>query len=97
MSVDPIASTPTDRATSDPAPLVPTDVPAASVPAAPVPAAPVTIGEIAEFLRHLTELRTSPGGGDPDQRSAFFARKAELFTRLATDPSIPPAPERRTS
>jgi hypothetical protein len=87
MSVDPIASTPTDRATNDPAPLVP---------AAPVPAAPVTIGEIAEFLRHLTELRTSPGGGGPDQRAAFFARKAELFARLATDPSIPPASERRT-
>ena len=89
MSVDPTASTPKDRATSDPAPLIPTDN----------PATPVTVGEIAEFLRHLTDLRTSGRGDDPAARAAFLQRKAELFTRLTTDPSTltGPAPERRTS
>ena len=89
MSVDPTAPTPTDQATSDPALLVPTD---------PV-AAPVTVGEIAEFLRHLTDLRISGRSADPDARAAFLHRKAQLFTRLAADPALsaaPPAPRRDT-
>ena len=48
----------------------------------------VTVGEIAEFLRHLAELRASGRGDDPDARAAFLARKAELFTRLAADPAL---------
>ncbi len=79
MRIDPSAPTPADQATSDPSPHVPTDSTAG-----PVIATPVTISEIAEFLRHLTDLRTS-GRTDPDARAAFLARKAELFTRLDTD------------
>jgi hypothetical protein len=89
MSDDPTASIPTDQDTSDPAPLVPTDI----------TAAPVTVGEIAEFLRHLTDLRVSGRDADPAARAAFLHRKAELFTRLAADPATPtspPAPGRRT-
>ena len=91
MSVEPTAPTAADQTTSDPAPLVPTDT--------PVTAAPVTVGEIAEFLRHLTDLRVSGRSADPDARAAFLHRKAELFTRLAADPSTPtspPAPGRGT-
>ncbi len=87
MSVDPTASTPTVQATSDPAQPVPT---------APVPTAPVTAGEIAEFLRHLTDLRVSGRSCDPAARAAFLARKAELFNRLATDPPTQQALGRRT-
>jgi hypothetical protein len=90
MNVEPTAPTAADQATSAPAPLDPTRH---------VTAAPVTVGEIAEFLRHLTELRTSGRSDDPAARAAFLHRKAELFTRLAADPTNPaglPAPERRT-
>jgi hypothetical protein len=69
-----------DQATSDPAPPVPTPTTVD-----PVTADPVTAREIADFLRHLAELRRD----DPGERAAFLARKAELFTRLAADP--PPA------
>lgn len=85
MSVEPTGPTAADQATSDPAPLVPTGT-------------PVTAREIAEFLRHLTELRGARGG-DPTERAAFLHRKAELFTRLAADPTLsaaPPAPGRGT-
>ena len=85
MSVEPTAPTAADQTTSDPAPLVPTDT-------------PITTREIAEFLRHLTELRGARGG-DPTERAAFDHRKTELFTRLAADPSTPaspPAAERHT-
>ena len=85
MSVEPTAPTAADQTTSDPAPLVPTDT-------------PVTTREIAEFLRHLTDLRGARGG-DPTERAAFDHRKTELFTRLAADPSTPtspPAAERHT-
>ena len=85
MSGEPTAPTAADQTTSDPAPLVPTDT-------------PVTTREIAEFLRHLTELRGARGG-DPTERAAFDHRKTELFTRLAADPSTPtspPAAERHT-
>ncbi len=87
MSGDATTSTPTDQDTSGPAQLVPT--------------APVTVGEIAEFLRHLTDLRTSGRDADPDARAAFLACKAELFTRLGTDTDTDTggpagAPERRT-
>jgi hypothetical protein len=78
MSVEPTAPTAADQATSDPVPLVPTDT-------------PVTAREIAEFLRHLTELRGARGG-DPTERAAFGHRKAELFARLAADPSTPTSP-----
>jgi len=88
MSVKPTASTPTDRATSAPSPLDPNSH---------VTAAPVTVSEVAEFLRHLTDLRTSGRGDDPAARAAFLHRKAELFTRLAIDSALsaaPPAPGR---
>ena len=86
MSVEPTAPTAADQTTSDPAPLVPTDT-------------PVTAREIAEFLRHLTELRVSGAAATRRERAAFDHRKAELFTRLAADPSTPtspPAAERHT-
>jgi hypothetical protein len=85
MNVEPTAPTPTDQATSAPAPLD--------------PSSHVTVGEIAEFLRHLTELRTNGRGDDPAARATFLHRKAELFTRLTADPALstaPPAPGRRT-
>ena len=69
-----IDPTAADQATSDPAPLD--------------PSSPVTVGEIAEFLRHLTELCTSGRDDDPDARAAVLHRKAELFTRLAADPAL---------
>jgi hypothetical protein len=95
------------RATSDPAPPVPTPT-TADPPADPPDAGPdrvtadrvtadrVTAREIAEFLRHLAELRAGTRGGDPAERAAFLARKAELFTRLAADPTASSAPEGRT-
>jgi hypothetical protein len=86
MSGEPTAPTAADQTTSDPAPLVPIDT-------------PVTAREIAEFLRHLTDLRVSGRDAEPDARAAFDHRKAELFTRLAADPSTPtspPAAERHT-
>jgi hypothetical protein len=89
MSVEPAATTASGQATSDPTLLVPTDV----------TTAPVTVREIAEFLRHLTDLRTSGREGDPDARAAFLHRKTELFIRLAADPSTPdgaPAPGQDT-
>lgn len=89
MSIGPTASTPTAQATGDAAPLVPTDI----------TPAPVTVGEIAEFLRHLTELGVGGLGDDPVARAAFLHRKAELFTRLTADPAAPtsaPAPARHT-
>jgi hypothetical protein len=82
VSAGPTAPTPTDQATNDPAP--------------PAPTRPVAVGEIAEFLRHLTELRTSPNGGDPAERATFLAHKAELFGRLAADPTSSPGPRPST-
>lgn len=70
MTVEQTASTPSDRATGDPALGVPTNITAP-----PVTAPPVTVGEIAEFLRHLTDLRTSGSDGDPDARATFLHRK----------------------
>jgi hypothetical protein len=90
MNVEPTAPTPTDQATSDPAPLDPSSH---------VTAAPVTVSEIAEFLARLTKLRNHGHGDDPAARAAFLHRKAELFTRLTADPArstVPPAPTRRT-
>ena len=58
-----------------------------------------TVGEIAQFLGHLTKLRTHGRDDDPAARAAFLHRKAELFTRLTTDPALsttPPAPAQRT-
>jgi len=75
MRIDPSAPTPADQTTSDSSLLAPTDS----------TAGPVTISEIAEFLRHLTDLRISGRDADPDTRAAFLHRKAELFTRLDTD------------
>jgi hypothetical protein len=83
MNVEPTAPTPTDQATSVPAPRGP---------GSHVTAAPVTVGEVAEFLRHLTDLRVSGRGDDPAARAAFLHRKAELFTRLTADPALSTAP-----
>ena len=53
----------------------------------------VTAADIAEFTRHLAELRYSqPRAGDPAERALFLARKADLLTRIAaqhtrTDPA----------
>jgi hypothetical protein len=84
-----------DRATSDPAPLVPTATTADPPPAGPDP---VTAREIADFLRDLAELRSGARGDDPAERAAFLARKAELLARIAADPAPTPtmAPEGRT-
>jgi hypothetical protein len=87
VSAEPTAPTPAD--TDD---QQPTNNPAPPDPAPPAPTRPVTVGEIAEFLRHLTELRTSPNGGDPAERVGFLARKAELFDRLAAGPTSTPGP-----
>ena len=79
MNVEATDPTAADQATSACAPLDPSSH---------VTAAPVTVGEIAEFLRHLTDLRASGRGDDPAARAAFLHRKAELFTRLAADPAL---------
>jgi hypothetical protein len=92
VTAQPVHPNASDRATSDPALLVLTAT------TDRIAADPVTAREIAEFLRHLAELRGARGG-DPTERAAFLARKAELFTRLAahpTTPARPPEPERRT-
>ena len=81
-----------DRATSDPAPLVPTPTAADHVTTDHVTTDHVTTREIADFLRHLAELRRD----DPGERVAFLARKAELFTRLAADTPPTTAPEGST-
>jgi hypothetical protein len=83
--VEPAGPTAAGQAASDTAPLIPTGT-------------SLTAREIAEFLRHLTELRGARGG-DPTERAAFLHRKAELLNRLAADlstPTGPPAAERRT-
>jgi hypothetical protein len=52
----------------------------------------VTAADIAEFTRHLAELRYGqPRAGDPTERALFLARKADLLIRIAaqhtgTDP-----------
>jgi len=107
MSVEPTTPTPTDQATSVPAPLDPSS----HVTVAPVTAA-VSVGEIAEFLRHLARFRSPAVGGDPADQAALLARKAELLTRIAdqhahavtdppstaapTTPTTPTTPEGRT-
>ncbi len=57
----------------------------------PDPTQRVTAGEIAEFLRHLAQHRTTAPGGGPADQAALLARKADLFARIAdqhadTDP-----------
>jgi hypothetical protein len=81
-----------DQATSDPAPLVPTPVAADHITTDHVTTDHVTAREIADFLRHLAELRRD----DPGERAAFLARKTELFTRLAADTPPTTAPEGST-
>jgi len=90
MSIGPTAPTPTERATSDPTPLVPTDA------TDQVTAEHVTAREIAEFLHHLAEVSADvrSDAGDPDALAAFLHRKAELFTRLTADLTNPPTLER---
>ena len=52
----------------------------------------VTAADIADFTRHLAELRYGqPRAGDPAERAIFLARKADLLARIAaqhtcTDP-----------
>jgi hypothetical protein len=81
-----------DQAAGDPTPLIPTAA------AADPGAGPdrVTAREIVEFLHHLAELRDSSHSDDPGERAAFAARKADLFTRIAADPTALTAPEGRT-
>jgi hypothetical protein len=96
-----------DQATSDPAPLVPIPVAADHITTDHittdhittdhittdhVTTDHVTAREIADFLRHLAELRRD----DPGERAAFLARKTELFTRLAADTPPTTAPEGST-
>jgi hypothetical protein len=83
MNVEPSDPTAADQATSASAPLDPSSH---------VTAAPVTVGEIAEFLGHLTDPRVSGRDADPAARAAFLHRKAQLFTRLAADPALSAAP-----
>jgi hypothetical protein len=87
-----------NRATSDPATLVPTPTTADPPAAGPdhVTADHVTAREIADFLRDLAELRAGTRGADPGVRTAFLARKAELFTRIGADLPAPPPAEGRT-
>jgi hypothetical protein len=87
VTTQPAGRAAADRATSDPAPLVPTPTAADHV-----TTDHVTTREIADFLRHLAELR----GDDPGERAAFLARKAELFTRIGADRPAPPPAEGRT-
>jgi hypothetical protein len=53
----------------------------------------VTAADIADFTRHLAELRHGqPRADDPAERAIFLARKADLLTRIAaqhthTDPA----------
>jgi hypothetical protein len=91
-----------DQATSGPAPLVPTPVAADHgttdhittdhITTDHITTDHVTVREIADFLRHLAELRRD----DPGERAAFLARKAELFSRLAADTPPTTAPEGST-
>lgn len=82
MTAQPAGRAATDRAASDPTTLLPTAAAAAEH---------VTAGQITEFLGHLAELRAGAGRDDPAQRAAFLARKADLFTRIATQHARTPA------
>jgi hypothetical protein len=96
VTAEPAGRAAADQAASNPTSLVPT--PTGTGPER-VTAERVTVREIAEFLRHLAELRTGTHGdgrADPGERAAFLARKAELFARLAADPPPTTAPEGRT-
>jgi hypothetical protein len=60
----------------------------------------VTARDIAEFLHYLAELRCAPGRTNPAERAAFLGRKAELFTRIASQAARPvqtPTPSRSAS
>ena len=71
---------------------------AASAPAALLPPAAdhVTAREIAAFVHDLARTRSPAPGGDPADRAALLARKAELLQRIADQHALPPTPERRT-
>ena len=95
MTAPPAGVNATDLAAGDLEPLVPT-VTADRVTADRVTADRVTVGEIADLLRHLAELRIGARGDDARdaaERAVFLARKAELFTRLAAGPSASTAPD----
>jgi hypothetical protein len=108
---DAAALVPTATPTTQPADRVPADhVPADRVPADHVTADHVTAREIAEFLHHLARFRSPAAGGDPADHAALFARKAELFARIADQhalaatgppstaaPTTPNAPEGHAS
>lgn len=87
MTAQPARPNASDRATSNPAPLVPTATTDTSD--------TVTAREITDFLHDLAEL-PSARSGDLIERAAFLARKAELFTRLAAVPTTAATPGRRT-
>jgi hypothetical protein len=113
---DAAALVPTATPTTQPADHVPADrvpadrVPADHVTADHVTADHVTAREIAEFLHHLARFRSPVAGGDPADHAALFARKAELFARIADQhalaatgppstaaPTTPNAPEGHAS
>lgn len=92
MSVEAAGRAAADRATSDPAPLIPTDTGNTGSRSGDH----VTAREIAAFLRDLAQLR-GESCDDPGRRAAFLARKAALFARItAADPPPSTAPDRST-
>jgi len=112
VSTQPTGPIAADRSTSDTAALVPTATPPTEhvttehVTTEHVTTEHVTTAEIAEFLRHLARFRSPAVGGDPADHAALFARKAELFARIADQhahaatgapstaaPTTPTAPE----
>lgn len=87
MTAQPLGRAAADRALSDPAALIPTPTPAADH---------VTAREIAAFLHDLARTRSPALGGDPADRAALLARKAELLARIADQHALPPTPEGQT-
>ena len=50
----------------------------------------VTAADIAEFTRHLADLRyNQPRASDPAERALFLARKADLLARIAAQHTRP--------
>jgi hypothetical protein len=84
VTARPLGRAAADRAGSDPAALLPTPTPAADR---------VTAREIAALLHDLARTRSPALGGDPADRAALLARKAELLARITDQHTLPPTPE----